>query len=239
MSSSHQNEVRNAFSVEETHLLPLFLHLMPWIGCAETWRRERPLGRRWGAQSTYVLHFPGHLSRRRLVAAFWIPSCRVNLQEGSYSASNLGMWVVFVDLRSSSEYRVFMQTYLKVPGLHYWAYQGLKLKLELPKNHLPKINFKMTNFVPAGTILSYAVDDTSQLFGWAACNGAVLSTGSFPDLFGVIGYSNGGSGSVFFLPDMRGRFIRGKSLSRGWSFSPESKVYRCIISPSTGSQGPI
>ena len=68
--------------------------------------------------------------------------------------------------------------------------------------------------VPVGSILAYAVDDTGSLLkqNWALCNGTGLDKGVFPELFNVIGYSNGGSGEKFNLPDLRGRFLRGKLL---------------------------
>ncbi len=44
---------------------------------------------------------------------------------------------------------------------------------------------------------------------WLECAGQSLATASYPDLFSLIGYSYGGSGSVFSLPDLRGQFVRG------------------------------
>jgi microcystin-dependent protein len=41
--------------------------------------------------------------------------------------------------------------------------------------------------------------------GWLICNGRSLDTSEFSQLFGVIGYTFGGSGRLFTLPDGRGR----------------------------------
>jgi microcystin-dependent protein len=41
--------------------------------------------------------------------------------------------------------------------------------------------------------------------GWELCEGQSLDTAVYPDLFAVIGYTYGGSGSTFNLPDLRGR----------------------------------
>ena len=41
------------------------------------------------------------------------------------------------------------------------------------------------------------------------CEGQSLSTAQYSDLFAVIGYAFGGSGSSFNLPDLRERFVRG------------------------------
>lgn len=44
---------------------------------------------------------------------------------------------------------------------------------------------------------------------WLFCRGQELSTSAYPDLFTVVGYAYGGSGSSFNLPDLRLRFPRG------------------------------
>jgi microcystin-dependent protein len=40
---------------------------------------------------------------------------------------------------------------------------------------------------------------------WAICDGSALAVASYPALFAVIGYTYGGSGATFNLPDLRGR----------------------------------
>lgn len=51
--------------------------------------------------------------------------------------------------------------------------------------------------------------------GWLLCNGATLQTSQYPALFAAIGYTHGGSGSTFKLPDSRGQFVRGYDEGRG------------------------
>jgi tail collar domain len=46
---------------------------------------------------------------------------------------------------------------------------------------------------------------------WLRANGQLLSTTSYPDLFAEIGYTHGGAGSVFAVPDMNGRQAVGAS----------------------------
>lgn len=46
-------------------------------------------------------------------------------------------------------------------------------------------------------------------------NGASLSTALYPELFAEIGYTFGGSGGTFNLPDLRGEFLRGWDDGRG------------------------
>lgn len=49
----------------------------------------------------------------------------------------------------------------------------------------------------------------------AVCNGRGLSTADFPELFAMIGYTYGGGGGTFNIPDCRGLVVRGNDLGRG------------------------
>lgn len=51
--------------------------------------------------------------------------------------------------------------------------------------------------------------------GWLKVNGASLSKAAYANLFAAIGYTFGGSGDAFNLPDLRGEFIRGFDDGRG------------------------
>ena len=62
--------------------------------------------------------------------------------------------------------------------------------------------------VPTGAIMAFAMN--SNPTGWALANGAsVNTTGIYAALFAAIGYTYGGSGGSFNLPDLRGYFVRG------------------------------
>ena len=61
--------------------------------------------------------------------------------------------------------------------------------------------------VPTGAIMAFAMNTAPA--GWLAANGELLSTTEYASLFSVIGYTYGGSGGSFNLPDLRGYFIRG------------------------------
>jgi microcystin-dependent protein len=62
---------------------------------------------------------------------------------------------------------------------------------------------------PAGTILSYAGDNAPA--GWFLCNGAALNRTTYSTLYSVIGTRFGTTaGDNFLLPDLRGRFLRGR-----------------------------
>ena len=62
--------------------------------------------------------------------------------------------------------------------------------------------------IPAGAVMAFA-NFLTQPSGWLVCNGGSYLTDNYPALFNVIGYSYGGSGSNFNVPDFRGHFLRG------------------------------
>jgi microcystin-dependent protein len=57
-------------------------------------------------------------------------------------------------------------------------------------------------------VVSYFAGSTPPT-GWIKCNGAGLDTTAYAALYAVIGYTFGGSGATFNIPDLRGLFIRG------------------------------
>ncbi len=62
--------------------------------------------------------------------------------------------------------------------------------------------------LPIGSITEYplyAFPNTQ----WVGCYGQALSTSAYPALFAICGYTYGGSGSSFNVPDMRGRVVAG------------------------------
>ena len=61
--------------------------------------------------------------------------------------------------------------------------------------------------VLSGTVIMWAADSAPS--GYLECNGASVSTTTYAALFTAIGYTFGGSGSNFNIPDMRGYFPRG------------------------------
>ena len=74
------------------------------------------------------------------------------------------------------------------------------------------------NFV--GQVCFFALNSAPS--GFLKANGASLSTTTYATLFAVIGYTFGGSGASFNLPDLRGEFLRGwddaRSVDSGRSF---------------------
>lgn len=66
---------------------------------------------------------------------------------------------------------------------------------------------KTLNLLPAGMVAQYF--GTTDPDGWKIINGRSLATVSEPRLFALLGYTYGGSGANFNLPDLRGDFLRG------------------------------
>jgi microcystin-dependent protein len=65
-----------------------------------------------------------------------------------------------------------------------------------------------TQVVPTGSLFPFA--GASSPTGYALCNGASVSTsGTYANLFSVIGYTYGGSGALFNLPDLSTRIPTG------------------------------
>jgi microcystin-dependent protein len=65
--------------------------------------------------------------------------------------------------------------------------------------------------VPSGAITAYG--GSAAPTGWLNCNGASISTTTYADLFAVVGYTYGGAGANFNLPDLTGRVVAGLEAS--------------------------
>lgn len=60
---------------------------------------------------------------------------------------------------------------------------------------------------PVGEII--ATGSVTPPYGFLYCNGQSVSVSQYQDLFNSIGYTYGGSGASFNVPDLRGVFLRG------------------------------
>lgn len=61
--------------------------------------------------------------------------------------------------------------------------------------------------IPAGAMMPFAGPLAPT--GWLLCAGQSVSTTAYAALFAVIGYTYGGTGTVFSIPDLRGRVVAG------------------------------
>ena len=66
---------------------------------------------------------------------------------------------------------------------------------------------------PAGTVLDYA--GSAAPSGWLVCDGSSVLAATYASLFSVVGYTYGGSGANFNLPDCRGRGTIGAGTGPG------------------------
>jgi len=57
--------------------------------------------------------------------------------------------------------------------------------------------------IPTGIIIAYASNTYSPAGGYLLCNGGTYSKTIYSNLFDVIGYTYGGSGDNFLVPDLR------------------------------------
>ena len=77
------------------------------------------------------------------------------------------------------------------------------------------LRVKQAAATPTGVILPFAGPTAPSDF--LLCYGQSLSTSTYADLFAIIGYTYGGSGSAFNVPDLRGRVVGGQDDMGGTS----------------------
>lgn len=101
-------------------------------------------------------------------------------------------------------------------------------------------DLKNNTGVPVGSIVYYAAN--SIPIGFLKCDGALVSKTAYPRLFEKIGYTYGGSGNNFNLPDLRGEFIRGfddgRGIDSGRTFGSWQKSSIVVFDPSYTSVSP-
>ncbi len=61
--------------------------------------------------------------------------------------------------------------------------------------------------IPIGMVTPFAGEVLPE--GWQYARGGLFNKNDYPDAFKILGFSFGGSGDQFRVPDMRGRFARG------------------------------
>lgn len=82
-----------------------------------------------------------------------------------------------------------------------------------------------TDTFPIGAVIAVPGNTTPATSTWLACDGRPLTPGSYPALFAVIGTAHGGDGATsFYLPDYRGRFLRGVDNGTGRDPDTQSRI---------------
>lgn len=79
--------------------------------------------------------------------------------------------------------------------------------LELRKDLKEDIQKLKNELCPIGTIQIFAFEKIPQR--WEICDGHILKINEYPELFNAIGYTFGGNGAEFKVPDLRNQFVRG------------------------------
>jgi microcystin-dependent protein len=64
--------------------------------------------------------------------------------------------------------------------------------------------FVLANGAPTGSVMMWTTNTAPS--GWLLCDGTSVLTSTYAALFAVVGYTFGGSGGSFTLPDFRNRF---------------------------------
>ena len=89
-------------------------------------------------------------------------------------------------------------------------------KFTIFKAHTPilseEVNANFALMPPVGSIVAFAGASDNIPDGWLECDGSILSKNEYDELYKVIGTAWGKDGSnsdKFYLPDLRGRFLRG------------------------------
>ncbi len=133
-------------------------------------------------------------------------------EEQNLSTDMYGVFTALIGTVNQADYR----------KLDFTQHQDYKLKVEVREtsggtyntvydSDLPSVAFARYAFngVPVGTVVPFAGPESMIPDGWLKCDGSLLNTADYPQLFNVIGYSWGGSNGQFRLPDLRGAFLRG------------------------------
>lgn len=81
--------------------------------------------------------------------------------------------------------------------------------------HEHRGNDGSSEVVPVGAYIPYGGATAPE--GWLLCDGTAYSTATYARLFDVIGYSYGGGGGTFNVPDLRGRAPIGAGTGTGLS----------------------
>ena len=88
---------------------------------------------------------------------------------------------------------------------------GAVLLLEIQGLVAPPQTRAVISETPVGTVVAFAGRPDQVPSNWLICDGRKLSATDlrYRSLFNAIGTAWGGTGTTFYLPDLRGRFVRG------------------------------
>ena len=76
------------------------------------------------------------------------------------------------------------------------------------------LTLQLAALITPGFVTSYAGPLAADPAGWFICDGRALNTADHPALFAAIGYTWGGAGATFNIPNTLSDFIRGAGAGR-------------------------
>jgi microcystin-dependent protein len=148
-----------------------------------------------------------------------------NLDLGGFRIKNCSDPVVNTDIATKgyvdTQAALVTGTYLRLDGtnsmagnLNMGGYAVVNCGLPAAPTDAVTVEYMNTQLsglgaAPVGSIAFWPGDSQSAPSGWLFCDGFSVSKTTFAGLFSVIGYTFGGSGDIFNLPDLRGRVVCG------------------------------
>ena len=95
----------------------------------------------------------------------------------------------------------------------------------------------ISTYAPSGMVASYA--GSAAPSGWLLCYGQSVSTTTYAALFASIGYTYGGAGANFTIPDLRGRAVAGVDNMGGTTAGRITAAVSGITGTTLGAAGGV
>jgi len=126
----------------------------------------------------------------------------------------------------SSDSSYILETYLRVSESGGNMLSETKL-LGVPIADVARVALNVRVTFPVGAVTPFAGSNDKIPEGWLLCDGTLYGRTAYPELFNVIGYSWGTTGTdLFRVPDLRGVFLRGVSSNSSDVFADPDKNTR-------------
>jgi len=119
-------------------------------------------------------------------------------------------------------------------GMYYWSSADNKWIYVITSNQITDFGSgqvitqdersQLGQVAPPGTIVAFAGNTVPD--GWLLCDGSEVARADYPELFGAIDilWGAGSSTDNFVLPDLRGRFLRGRDNESGNDLEADSRT---------------
>lgn len=93
---------------------------------------------------------------------------------------------------------------IRAGKIYEFSYNGTEFQLVSP---VVPFDSAVAASVPIGSSIIWHTSTVPT--GFLECDGSAVAVATYAELFAIIGYTYGGSGATFNLPDLRGEFLRG------------------------------